>query len=233
MQNQTKLFINLVALSFFIICARVTIAASINCAAASDDLEKAICGSTALLEKDRSIAIKLDIYKYQCDSNSANLITAGQKFWLRDRWSCRNVDATKAEPDTLEKCLSLRMDERLQQLTNIGNSCDLESLANTYRFVDVWYILKFIDKYRDRTVSVAGELVLQSCKNRKVKNTTAHLIGENRRKQQLRVVFKSMPEVQREFLCAQNPFSHWKGMIKTDAIGSYLYLTDVLGVELP
>lgn len=233
MRNHTNFFIKLIALSFFVLCASVAIAASINCAAASDDVEKTICGSTALLEKDRAIAIKLDANKKQCDSNSISLITTGQKFWLRDRWNCRNFDASYAEPDTLEKCLSLRMDERLLQLTNIGDRCNLESLSNSYRFVDVWYILKFIDKYMNRTVSVAGELVLQSCKTGQVNNTTAHLVGKNRSKEQLRVVFKSMPEVQREFLCAQNPFSHWEGIIKTDTIGNYLYLTDVLGTELP
>lgn len=41
-----------------------------------------------------------------------------------------------------------------------------------------------------------------------------------------------MPDERREWLCDQNPASHWRGIVRRDEGEFYLYLTDMLGESL-
>jgi hypothetical protein len=125
------------------------------------------------------------------------------------------------------------MDERLQQLNTVKDSCNLASLTNTYRFVDIWYLRRFEASYLDQSVTISGEMSLDNCEKRQAHDNIGHLNGNGLKADPLRVVFKSMPDVQREFLCTKRPSSQWHGTVEKDAKGIYLYLTDILGVDLP
>ena len=206
-------------------------AAPINCPATKVDLEQAICAHPELLARDRAISDRIDTLKQRCPA-AQKLLIRGQKFWLRERWDCRNVEGAFATPDVLPSCLAARMDQRLQQLDAIGSGCDITPLAATYRFVDVDYIVRFSDRYIDKTVSVFGWMDLASCHAPSPSPTAATIVGTDRKHDRFRVEFSAMPAQQREFLCAKSPAAHWTGTIKHDSRGNYLFLTDVLGTSL-
>jgi uncharacterized protein len=207
-------------------------AAPINCSAAKVDVEQAICAHPELLARDQAISVRIDTLKQQCPDSQKMLLT-GQKFWLRERWDCRNVQGAFDTPDALASCLAAGMDRRLQQLGNIGKGCDLTSLAATYRFVDVDYLLRFSDRYVDKTVSVFGSMDLASCQDPRTSPTAATVVGKDRKRDRFRVEFSAMPAQEREHLCAERPASQWAGTIRHDSKGNYLFLTDVLGRKLP
>lgn len=206
-------------------------AAPINCAAVSNDVEKAICSHPILVAQDRVISSRLDNLKQQC-SSSKRLLSEGQKFWLIERWDCRNVDGAFANPDVLPSCIEERMAERIQHLSEVGASCELNNLLSTYRFVDVDYIVRFSDLYIDKRVSVFGWMDLSSCHSSSAGKTDAVLVGANGKKPRFRVKFSSMRDVDHDFLCDKTPMAHWAGTIRHDGQGNYLFLTDLLGGNL-
>lgn len=205
-------------------------AAPIRCAAARDDVEQAICSHPALLAWDQAISVWLDALKQQCPA-AQKLLVEGQKFWLRERWDCRNVEGAFDTPDALPSCLADRMDHRLRQLDGIGAGCDMTPLAAAYRFVDVDYLLRFSDSYLGKPVSLFGWIDLESCKAPGASPTAATVNDQTHHR--FRMKFSAMPAAQREFLCAKTPASHWTGTIQHDSEGNYLFLTDVLGEKLP
>jgi uncharacterized protein len=207
-------------------------AAPINCPAAHEDLEQAICSHPELLARDRAISDRLDALKTQCPE-SKKLLMEGQKFWLRERSDCRNLEGVFEKPDRLPACISDRMDQRLQKLNNIGAGCDVTPLIASYRFVDVDYIQRFSDRYIGKTVSVAGWMDVASCKLAGAAPTLAHVVGKDNNRDRFRVKFSAMPAAEREFLCDKTPLAHWRGVIQHDSVGNYLFLTDVLGQKLP
>lgn len=111
--------------------------------------------------------------------------------------------------------------------------CDITPLAATYRFVDVDYLLRFSERYVDKTVSVFGWIDLASCDASRPSLTEATIVGNDRKRDRFRVEFSAMPAQEREYLCAKHPAAHWSGTIKHDSRGNYLFLTDVLGRKLP
>lgn len=219
------------AISFNGVCFVAT-AAPIKCTAASIDVEKSICASPKLLAQDREISIRLDRLKNLCPA-SQSLLVEGQKFWLRDRWNCRNRPGALDKPGGMDACLADRMGERLQQLNETGARCDFTSLAATYRMVDVDYLLRFSDRYIDKTLAVFGWMDPASCDTPPASLTSAHVVGKNSKRDRFRVKFSSISAGQHEFLCAKNPASHWEGTVKHDSQGNYLFLTDFLGQDLP
>lgn len=219
------------AISFSGVCF-VASAAPIKCATASSDVEKSICASPELLAQDKEISIRLDRLKSICPA-SKRLLVEGQKFWLRDRWNCRNRPGALDKPDGMDTCLADRMGERLQQLNDTGAQCDFTSLAATYRFVDVDYLLRFSDRYIDKKVAVAGWMDPANCDTPPASLTSANVIGKDSKRDRFRIKFSSLSAEQHEFLCAKNPASHWEGTVKHDSQGNYLLLTDLLGQDLP
>ena len=207
-------------------------AAPMHCAAARTDVEKTICADRQLLAQDQAISSRLDGLTRRCAA-SRDLLVQGQKFWLRERSDCRNVEGVFDKPDGLRACLAARMDQRLRQLDGFGAGCDAAALAGTYRFVDVDYLLRYGERYVGKTVTVWGSMDLASCSAPGAAPTAAVLVGKDPLRDRLRVAFSAMPAQQREFLCATSPSAHWQGTVKHDSQGNYLYLTDVLGQALP
>jgi uncharacterized protein len=206
-------------------------AAPMHCARARDDVEQAICARPALLAKDSAIAARLDVLKQQCPSLRQELVR-GQKFWLGERWDCRNQEGAFSTPDGLPACLAQRMTERQRHLDAVDR-CDMTALRASYRMVDADYMLAHSAPYVGKTVSVSGVMLLASCKTPGAPSTEAAVQDLHVAHARFRVQFRSMPPSQRDFLCSEAPFSHWKGEVRHDAQGDYLYLSDVLGAALP
>lgn len=206
-------------------------AASIACSLAKDDVEKTICSHPSLTAQDKAISDRLDSLERACPSLRMLLIQ-GQKFWLRERWDCRNVEGVFEKPDGLATCLASQMEQRLLRLNDVPEKCNPTPLIGGYRFVDPGYLGRFSNHYIGRTVSVFGSMDLESCRTSGTASTTATIVGNSSRHERFRVIFSAMPEGEREFLCAQHPAAHWKGVVKKDAQGSYLFLSDVLGNPL-
>ena len=204
----------------------------INCTAASDDVEQTICATPKLKAQDQAISTRLNTLTQRCPA-ARELLLQGQAFWLRERWDCRNVEGAFDRPGALSSCLAARMDRRIEQLASTGADCDFTSLEATYRFVDVDYMLRFGDSYIDKPVTVAGMMDLDSCRAPDAEPTAAVLVGHDPEHDRLRVTFSAMPAAQRGFLCDKRPSSHWAGTIKHDRHGNHLFLTDLLGQELP
>jgi uncharacterized protein len=199
-------------------------AAPIDCSRARVDVERAICAQADLLAKDRAISTRLASLQQQCPSQR-KLLVQGQKFWLRERWDCRNGEGA------LGACLAQRMDQRLQALNDVPQSCDLSSLAATYRFVDPAYLRQFSQAYVGKTVSVFGGMELDACRKTGGSPVTGIIVGTPAANR-VPAKFSAMPAIQKDFLCAQHPAAHWTGIVKNDGQGAYLYLTDVLGSKL-
>lgn len=204
-------------------------AAPIDCRKMSIDVEERICSRPDLLAKDRAISERLASLGRQCPSQK-KLLIQGQKFWLRERSNCRNGEGALGPDGTLAACLAQRMDQRLQDLGTV-QGCNLSPLAASYRFVDPGYIREFSRAYVGKTVSVFGSMVLDACHKKGVAPTTGVIVsrpGDTR----FPARFSAMPELRKEFLCAQYPAAHWRGIVKNDGQSAYLYLTDILGEEL-
>ncbi|MCC2958022.1 hypothetical protein LK542_20585 [Massilia sp. IC2-477] len=205
-------------------------AATIDCTLARSDIEQAICAHQDLLAKDRAISQRLATLGQQCPANKA-LLAQGQTFWLRERWDCRNGEGALGPSGKLAACLGERMDKRLHDLGAVRQGCDFSSLAGTYRFVDPGYLRQFSRAYVGKPVAVFGWMDLGACHDRTGPRTVAELVGQPG-KTRFPVRFSSMPDQEKDFLCAQQPAGHWQGVVKDDGQGAYLYLTDILGQKL-
>lgn len=208
--------------------------ASIDCRAPRlGNVEKAICGSPELMSSDRGIAEVFLRRLAQCPAPQRTLLRQTQKFWLRDRNACAN--ALSDGEGAMTRCVIERMAERAAQLDRIGEACDLASVAGQYRYVDSDYLARFASRYVGREVSVWGGIALSSCDSSsssltaKISSISGRSAG---RSDGFPVRFKAMPAGKREWLCGQNPASHWQGTVRQDAGGFYLYLTDILGDPL-
>lgn len=204
--------------------------ASINCAAARDNVEKAICASSALMDADRRIADGFGQRLLQCPAGQRALLRQTQKFWLRDRNNCANLLSDSGAAVT--RCVADRMAERSAQFERIGAACDLDAVADRYRFVDPGYLLRFASRYEGRQVAVFGSVRLDSCDDPKASPVTGKLRQLPVNGDSVPVRFKAMSALQREWLCAQNPASHWQGTVRSEGGTFYLYLPDLLGEPL-
>lgn len=198
--------------------------APMDCSRANDDVEKTICSHPALTAQDKAISDRLDALGRTCPSLRPLLIE-GQKYWLRERWDCRNVEGVFEKAEGLATCLASRMEQRLQRLSDELQSCDPKPLVGGYRFVDPVYLLRYGDQYIGNTVSVFGRMELDNCRALGTGTLTGSIVGNSPRHERYRAVFSAMSAEARENLCAQPSASHWQGMVKQDKRGSYLFLS--------
>jgi hypothetical protein len=150
----------------------------------------------------------------------------GQKYWLRERWDCRNEEGVFEKAEDLATCLASRMDQRLQRLKDEPEGCDPKPLIGGYQFVDPVYLLKYGDQYIGNTVSVFGSMDLDSCRASGSGALTGSIVGNSAHHERYRAVFSAMSEEARERLCAEHPAAHWHGVVKRDKRGSYLFLSE-------
>jgi len=204
--------------------------ASINCAAARDNVDKAICATPALLAADGKLADGFAERLRQCPAAQRALLRQTQKFWLRDRNNCANL-LSESEA-AVRQCVSDRMAERSAQFERIGASCDLDAVADQYRFVDPGYLLRFASRYEGRQVAVVGSLRLDSCDDPKASSVTGKLRPQPPQGDSFPVRFKAMPDLRREWVCDQNPASRFQGTVRREGGKFYLYLSDLLGEPL-
>lgn len=205
-------------------------AAPIDCRKAQVDVEQVICSRPELLAQDEAMSKRLAVLQQQCPVQK-KLLVQGQKFWLRERWDCRNGEGAIGPQGNLAACLAKRMDKRLQELNAVPQGCDLSSLAATYRFVDVGYMRQFSRAYVGKRVSIFGSIRLDACRQSGASSLTGSLVGSSA-SQRFPVRFSAMSGIQKESLCAEPPVAHWNGVVKADGHGTYLYLNDLLGSKL-
>ena len=220
----------LAAASIACLVSAAAAAVPIDCGKAQSDVEHSICSRQDLLAKDKAISDRLASLGRQCPASKA-LLVQGQQFWLRERWDCRNREGALGPDGSLAACLAERMDGRLRELNGVVQGCDLSSLASSYRFVDTGYLKQFSQAYVGKTVSVFGSMDLDACNKTGAAPATGAIVGKPA-SARFPVRFSTMPALQKEFLCAQHPAAHWKGIIKDDGKGAYLYLSDILGSKL-
>jgi len=212
----------LVLVSLCVACS-LAYSSPINCALANNDVEKTICSYPSLIAQDNAISDKLAALGQACPSLRP-LLSQGQKFWLRERWDCRNVEGVFEKTEGLATCLASRMGQRLQGLNEASASCDSRALVAGYRFVDPVHLLRFGDQYIGKTVSVFGSMDLDSCRASSAGSRSGAIVGNSAHHERFRVIFGAMADEERERLCAQHPASHWQGVVKKDHKGSYLFL---------
>lgn len=117
----------LILVSSSIVCS-LALSAPIDCSLANDDVEKTICSHPSLTAQDKAISDRLDALGRTCPSLRL-LRTQGQKYWLRERWDCRNVEGVFEKAEGLATCLASRMEQRLQRLNDEPQSCDPKALV--------------------------------------------------------------------------------------------------------
>jgi uncharacterized protein len=214
----------LILVSSSIACS-LAVSAPIDCSLANDDVEKTICSHPSLIAQDKAISDKLDVLSRTCPS-LRTLLMQGQKYWLRERWDCRNEEGVFEKAEDLATCLASRMDQRLQRLKDEPEGCDPKPLIGGYQFVDPVYLLKYGDQYIGNTVSVFGSMDLDSCRASGSGALTGSIVGNSAHHERYRAVFSAMSEEARERLCAEHPAAHWHGVVKSDKRGSYLFLSE-------
>lgn len=202
-------------------------AAPIDCRAAHDNVEKAICAAPPLLATDASLSRTFAARVAQCPEAQRSLLRQTQHFWLRDRNNCANI--VEEGEGALKQCVADRMAERIAQFERIGASCKLDTVAGEYRFVDPGYLARFAGRYEGKTVAVSGSLRLDSCSNAKSPRLTGKLRPRSGKGAGFPVRFQAMSDLQRERLCNQQPSAHWRGIVRGDGGRFYLYLSDILG----
>jgi uncharacterized protein YecT (DUF1311 family) len=209
--------------------AAPALSAPMTCTAAATPVEKAICASPTLVAADRKMAAAFAQRLGQCPPSEQALLRQTQRFWLRDREACSNA-LSEGGNGAVARCAAERMAERGAQFGRIGATCNLDAVADAYRYVDADYMADHALQYVGKEVSVAGGIQMTSCDVQSSDLTATLTSGPG--KAGFSVHFKAMSALQREWLCAQRPSSGWKGTVRQEHGVVYLYLTDILGGPL-
>lgn len=203
----------------------------VDCTKANTTVDRAICGTPALLAQDRELARRYADMAKHCGGERDAILEATQRFWMRDRNACSNDAVTAAT------CASDLNEARLSQFRKMRAACTFDEVAAELRYVDPWFVNKFARQFDGRRIHVHGSVRPDDCSRGADETRAARGMlrewDKVRKLNTLRVVFRSLPALEREFLCTRNPGSHWQGEVRSDAAGPYLYLTDVLGTGLP
>lgn len=202
----------------------------IDCSKAVSIAEKAVCASPNALALDAEIDARYAALRETCGPRARRVLVAGQRYWLRERNDCANApspyEQTKAE------CVENRLHERAQFLRNVPR-CEVAHLATRYRFVDPWYLHDHGRAFIDFPVSVFGVLKPRACDRRQRDSLDAWLADPRRPEARVAVRLRSLPDDQRQFLCARDIASHWDGTVRRAGAGIVLHVDDILGVPLP
>ena len=210
-------------------------AAGINCSRALSVVEKAICNYPDLKNLDASISEKYDNLMKKLNPDEFSLLKTGQVFWIRERNDCQNVSYPSGKMESaVSSCLRNQLENREAFLRSaISDTALIAKNPNIYRIIDPWYFDKYKDSYQGSRVSISGDVVLYSCKDKKADKRAGYIVGSDKMKTKVPVFFKSMPENEHYFLCEKAPFSTWEGEVRTVNGKIVLYMDTVLGTKLP
>ncbi|MBV8501911.1 MAG: hypothetical protein JO006_09350 [Paucibacter sp.] len=160
----------------------------------------------------------------RCEKQQLLELKAIQNAWGREQYACRRNDDSATCTQT-----SLRAELRYLQETR---RCDVNARAIKFASPDAGYVALHPNTYRDAQASVMGQMSVDDCNPGS--RSRAGSLRDSGLEHALTVAFSSLPDEKRDFLCNKQPFSDWNGVIKLSEDGKpYLYLTNVLGVELP
>lgn len=220
-----KVLVPVLILAWSSIACSVALAAPIDCSRANNDVEQTVCSHPSLTAQDKAISDRLDALGRTCPSLRP-LLMQGQKYWLRERWDCRNVEGIFDKAEGLATCLASRMEQRLQRLNDEPQGCDPKPWVGGYRFVDPVYLLRYGDQYVGKTISVFGRMDLDSCRASGTGTLAGSIVGNSPGHERYRAIFNVMSNEGRKRLCAQHPAAHWQGVVRRDRRGSYLFLSE-------
>lgn len=213
-------------------------AAVVDCKSPANLITATICASPTLTARDAEIAQRYDHLQAVCPPDKNKVFGATQRFWLRERSNCQMMPGQTGQTGqaghyaSVAACLADVMEARLDQLRKMGNRCDIDRVATDLRRVDPWYLNKYQDRYVGKQVTVFGQIALSRCDTPGASAVSGYVFGTGRPPDKIAVLFKAMPPGDLAFLCAKSPVSQWSGEIRRDASGTYLYLSDVLGLPL-
>lgn len=218
----------MIAISFLIAAegarAATTASPSVDCQYARYTPETTICDDPTLKAQDRSVASAYDRLLSRYTGEDRATFAAGQKFWHIEVNDCRNSE----EPELIRACVATHLTEREALLAKLeADPTELATTVADYALVEPPYLLKFARQYEGKKVGVFGRMTIEACRAQKKASLKGRLDGK------LEVRFKSLPEDEISFLCPKGPFSWWDGVVGLDHGRPYLYLTDILGVDLP
>lgn len=158
-----------------------------------------------------------------CDARQRLELKAIQSAWGREQAACRLHDDGA-------HCTQASLKAELRYLRETRR-CDVNARPVRASSPDASYVALHPNTYRDAQVSVTGQMFVDDCKPGA--RSTSGSVREGETGPALPVEFASLPDEQRAFLCTKQPFSSWGGVVRLRDDGRpYLFLTDVLGVEL-
>ncbi|MEO3690633.1 hypothetical protein [Roseateles paludis] len=159
-----------------------------------------------------------------CNDPQRLELKAIRSAWGRDQAACRLHD------DGVN-CTQISLKAELRYLRETRR-CDVNARPVRFSSPDASYVALHPNTYRDAQVSVMGQMSVDDCKPGA--GSTSGSLRDSGPGPSLPVEFSSLPDEQRTFLCTKQPFSAWGGVVRLRDDGRpYLFLTDVLGVELP
>jgi hypothetical protein len=145
--------------------------------------------------------------------------------WGRQQYGCVSSADVRA-------CVVDKLQSEIDYFHGMAR-CEVASHPVKFEVPDPSYVLAHPEVFNGSEVLVMGGLTLVDC----APGATS-VVGEvheyEKESVALEIRFKSMPDKQRDFLCAKRPLAAWRGrLMLTDAQEPYLYSVDVLGVPLP
>jgi hypothetical protein len=159
-----------------------------------------------------------------CETQQLPELKAIQMAWGREQYACRLHDG-------VVDCTQTSLKAELRYL-NETRRCDVHARPIKFALPDASYVALHPDTYRDAPAKVMGQMSVDDCNPDS--RSRAGSLRDGGLDRALIVEFSSLPDEQRDFLCAKQPFSAWDGVVKLREDGKpYLFLTNVLGVELP
>lgn len=168
--------------------------------------------------------VDLEAKRLGCVGTERHELETVERAWGGRQYECSTSTDIRA-------CVVRTLQSEVDYLQGM-NRCEVTSHPVKFETTVPQYVLAHPNVFAGSEVSVMGQIALADC----TPNATS-LIGKiheyENEKAAIEIRFKSLPDVQRSFLC-KGPISAWRGTVRlTDKSAPYLYATDVLGAQLP
>ena len=174
----------------------------------------------ALVQKVEDEAARL-----QCQPAARHELVSVKLGWLRRQGACIRSASVRS-------CVVGSLESEIAYFRAMSG-CELAANPVKFDTTEPSYIVAHIDVFKGSQVAVMGWLTLASCDAGST-SFTGEVHELNNESVAIEIRFRSLPDVQRDFVCEKHPFSAWSAKVmETDSGAPYLYATDLLGVQLP
>lgn len=208
------------ALSLLLIIALPEASAQLSCGVGKvGDL---VCRDPEIndLMKDVTHAIE----KEKCDGRQKAELGVVMQAWGWQQYACEPSDDVK-------RCLVLGLKKEREYFNSVAR-CDDPPPPQKFDAIDPSYVHAHPQIYVESNVRLFGRMFLQSCEigSQSLRGS----IYSPSTRARFKVVFGSLSEEQRRFICKAEPLSFWAGVVKVSSKeGVYMLAADVLGDPLP